>query len=131
MTSTNMSSQSSLTFTELLTRSNYDDLPWQPFRPGVDMYSLYKDPVGSASAALLRYAAGAKVPQHGHNGYEHILVLSGSQSDANGTYHKGTMVINPPHSSHQVSSEEGCVVLIIWEKPVVIYNETSKETQGE
>lgn len=107
-------------FPELLTRSSYEDLDWQPFREGVKIYPLYKDGVG-ASAALLCYEAGAKVPNHSHSGYEHIFVLSGSQSDANGKYSKGALIINPPDSSHQVWSDEGCVVLIVWEKPVVIH----------
>ena len=109
-------------FPELLTRSSYDDLAWQPFRQGVEIYHLYKDDMG-ASAAMLRYEAGAKVPHHSHSGYEHIFVLSGSQSDADGTYAKGSVIINPPNTSHQVSSEEGCVVLIVWQKPVIIANE--------
>ena len=109
-------------FPELLIRDHYDDFPWLPFRPSVDIHYLYQDESGS-SAALLRYAAGAKVPHHAHAGYEHIFVLSGSQSDANGKYNKGAVVINPPDTSHQVSSEEGCVVLIVWQKPVVIISE--------
>ncbi len=109
-------------FPELLTRSNYDDLPWEPFRKGVEIYHLYKDDTG-ASAAMLRYEVGAKVPHHSHSGYEHIFVLSGSQSDVNGKYTKGSLIINPPDTSHQVSSEEGCVVLIVWQKPVIIAGE--------
>ncbi|MCA6574491.1 MAG: cupin domain-containing protein [Pseudanabaena sp.] len=106
-------------FPELLIRENYDDLPWETFRKGVEIYFLYKNDMG-ASAALLRYEVGASVPHHSHSGYENIFVLSGSQSDANGKYHKGSVIINPPHTSHQVFSEEGCVVLIVWEKPVII-----------
>ncbi|MEO1591347.1 MAG: cupin domain-containing protein [Cyanobacteria bacterium J06632_22] len=97
-----------------------DRLDWQPFRPGVEIYSLYKtDPTGPA-AALLKYAPGATVPAHDHSGYEHIIVLSGSQQDERGVYPTGTVVINPPGSGHTVLSEAGCIVLIIWEKPVVM-----------
>ncbi|MEM9005433.1 MAG: cupin domain-containing protein [Cyanobacteria bacterium P01_F01_bin.86] len=96
-----------------------DSLPWQPFRPGVEIHRLYGDGAGAA-AALLRYVPGAQVPQHDHTGYEHILVLSGSQRDAKGHYAAGTLVINPPGSNHEVISDEGCIVLIIWEKPVAI-----------
>ncbi|PZU93034.1 MAG: transcription negative regulator ChrR [Pseudanabaena sp.] len=112
--------QKSHFFPELLTRSSYDDLPWEPFRQGVEIHRLYKSDRG-ASAALLRYQAGAQVPHHSHSGYEHIFVLAGSQSDANGKYGKGTVIINAPDTSHQVSSEDGCVVLIVWEKPVIIH----------
>ncbi|NET49277.1 MAG: transcription negative regulator ChrR [Merismopedia sp. SIO2A8] len=100
---------------------NPDQLPWQSFRPGVEIYRLYGDGQQGPAAALLRYQPGAKVPHHTHRGYEHIMVLSGSQSDRHGTYTTGTVVINAPDSEHAVVSEEGCIVLIFWEKPVEIH----------
>ena len=39
-----------------------DELPWEPFRPGVDIYRLYGDGQEGAAAALLRYQPGASVP---------------------------------------------------------------------
>jgi anti-sigma factor ChrR (cupin superfamily) len=101
---------------------NPDALPWQPFRPGVEIHRLYGDDQGP-SAAFLRYAPGARIPHHDHPGYEHIVVLSGSQRDHRGAYAAGTLVINPPGSDHAVASEEGCLVLIIWQQPVVIRGE--------
>lgn len=92
---------------------------WQPFRPGVEIYHLYGDgQQGGSAAALLKYEPGASVPEHEHTGYEHIIVLSGAQQDHQGTHTSGTLVINPPGSGHTVASDEGCIVLIIWEKPV-------------
>lgn len=98
-----------------------DQLPWQPFREGVDIYRLYGDGKGAA-AALLRYQPGAKVPRHEHQGFEHIFVLSGSQTDQNGEHEAGTLVINPPSSNHSVMSISGCIVLVIWEKPIFIWS---------
>lgn len=106
----------------LMLRDRADVLPWQPFRPGVDIHRLYGDAEGP-SAALLRYAPGAKVPHHDHTGYEHIIVLSGSQRDLHQTYAAGSLVINAPGSDHAVTSEDGCIVLIIWQKPVVLREE--------
>ncbi|CAN1210058.1 cupin domain-containing protein [Tumidithrix helvetica PCC 7403] len=100
-------------------QTNHHNLPWQTFREGVDIYRLYGDGT-AAGAALLRYQKGASVPTHNHSGFEHIFVLSGEQTDRNGTHIAGTLVINPPDSSHSVSSESGCIVLAIWEKPVVM-----------
>jgi anti-sigma factor ChrR (cupin superfamily) len=97
-----------------------DDLSWEPFHPGVDIYRLYKDSEGGAAAALLRYKPGASVPMHIHTGFEHIVVLSGSQTDENGEYQAGTLVINLPGSHHNVMSQTGCIVLAIWEKPVLL-----------
>lgn len=90
---------------------------FEPFREGVEISILRKDdPV----VALLRYAPGASVPRHLHTGLETILVLDGSQSDENGTYETGDLVLNPEGTSHSVWSTEGCVVLISWERPVRI-----------
>ncbi|HXS16387.1 MAG TPA: cupin domain-containing protein [Polyangiaceae bacterium] len=96
-----------------------------PLHPGVDILPLYGitlegrplSPHGP-SAAFIRYAPGARVPRHGHPGFEHIIVLRGSQSDSLGVYPRGTCVVNPPGSSHSVASEEGCLVLAIWDRPV-------------
>lgn len=112
---------SALVFGELLA-GRYDpaQVQWQPFRPGVEIARLYGGAPNEASAALLRYAPKAQVPRHIHHGYEHILVLSGSQRDDNGVYSAGTLVISEPGSSHAITSDEGCVVLAIWERPVEI-----------
>jgi anti-sigma factor ChrR (cupin superfamily) len=101
-----------------------DELPWQPFREGIEIYSLGQPGEGGAEprshTALLRYQPGATVPQHSHPGREQILVLAGAQQDDRGTYPAGTLVINPPGSRHRVASPQGCIVLITWEQPVII-----------
>ena len=97
-----------------------EQLTWEPFRPGIEIHRLYGDGQQGPAAALLKYEPGAKVPEHNHTGYEHIIVLSGAQRDHQGNHAAGTLVINPPDSSHDVVSEGGCIVLIIWESPVVI-----------
>jgi len=92
---------------------------WADFRRGVEIHLLYEGNDGGASAALLRYAPGACVPHHQHQGWEHIFILHGTQIDGNGTHTSGTLVINPPGSDHDVRSPDGCVVLAIWERPNV------------
>jgi anti-sigma factor ChrR (cupin superfamily) len=89
-----------------------------PLRPGVEILYLYNDEKSGAAAALLRYEPGATVPAHEHQGYEHVFVLSGAQSDARGRYGEGVLLINPPGTSHRVVSEEGCLVLVVWQRPV-------------
>ena len=93
-------------------------LVFQELRPGVEIHVLHETPDG-AKAAILRYAAGAVVPAHRHEGYEYIYVLSGEQRDERGAYAAGSFVINEPGMTHQVSSESGCTVLILWLRPVV------------
>jgi anti-sigma factor ChrR (cupin superfamily) len=113
---------SGLVIADLLGRGSTlkDEDGWEPFRPGVDIRTLYPDRGDGASAALLRYRAGASVLYHEHLGYEHILVLDGAQSDERGRYPAGTLVINPAGSSHRVWSDIGCVVLIIWQREIRI-----------
>ncbi len=103
--------------------ADLNQLDWQPFRLGVQIHRLYGNQQQGPSAALLKYAPGATIPEHKHTGYEHIMVLSGSQQDATGKHEAGTLVINPPGSSHHLVSNAGCIVLIIWEKPVHIQAE--------
>lgn len=95
-----------------------DELLWVPFHSGIEIYRLYGDGHGGPAAALLRYQPGASVPKHDHTGFEHIFILSGSQTDQNGEHEAGTLVINPPSTNHNVVSQAGCIVLAIWEKPI-------------
>lgn len=93
-------------------------LPWKPFQKGVDIYRLYGDGQTGPTAALLRFRPGGRVPLHEHTGFEHIFVLSGSQVDENSRADTGMLIINPPGTSHSILSENGCIVLAIYEKPV-------------
>ncbi len=93
-------------------------IPWQPFHEGVEIHRLYGDGVTGGTAALLRFSPGGKIPLHHHAGYEHILVLAGSQVDDFGEVSAGELRIHKPGSAHSVSSEAGCIVLAIYEKPV-------------
>ena len=95
-----------------------EEAGWQPFRPGIQIQRLYQNGESGPAAALLRYEPGASVPPHEHEGYEHILILDGAQSDEHGSYPAGSFVVNRPHTLHGVASEAGCVVLIIWERGV-------------
>ena len=91
------------------------ELPFEPFREGVEICTLH---AGEPQVALLRYAAGASVPRHLHPGLETVIVLEGSQRDERGEYGRGSVCINPEGSVHSVRSDRGCVVLIQWTLPV-------------
>ena len=66
---------------------------------------------------MLRYAPGASVQRHRHEGDEHVYVLTGAQRDDNGLHVAGAHVLNPPGSVHEVASPDGCLVLVVWERP--------------
>ena len=101
----------------------WKDLPFEPFRPGVEIHHIC---TGEPALAVLHYAPGAAVPLHRHTGLETILVLEGTQCDERGCYSEGALVVNPEGSEHSVWSETGCAVLIQWERPVQILEESSK-----
>jgi len=95
-----------------------DQLAWEPFTDGVEIFRLYGDGITGPTAALLRFHKAGEVPLHEHAGYEHIIVLAGSQRDHKGAAEAGTLIINPPGTRHSVLGEAGCIVLAIYEKPV-------------
>jgi anti-sigma factor ChrR (cupin superfamily) len=101
-----------------LRASDIASLTFRELRPGVEIHVLHESSDG-ARVALLRYVPGAEVPEHRHEGHEYVYVLEGEQSDERGSYSAGALVVNEPGVTHRVSSARGCVVLIIWQRPVV------------
>lgn len=91
---------------------------WQVLCEGVNISVIYDLGNQGPRAAFLHYLPGASVPVHEHVGYEHILILEGTQQDEKRTYNKGSLVIHTPDSQHAIHSPEGCVALGIWQKPV-------------
>jgi anti-sigma factor ChrR (cupin superfamily) len=100
---------------------NEDQLEWLPFHPGVDIHWLYREENGGPSAALIRFQPGASVPLHEHRGFEHIYILHGSQSDGNGCLRAGSLMVHLPGTRHSIVSQEGCLVLAIYEKPAEFF----------
>lgn len=98
--------------------SHQNEIEWSPFSDGVDIHRLYGDGISGPTAALLRFRKAGMVPVHEHQGYEHIIVLEGSQKDHNGVSERGMLVVSPPGTQHGIVSEAGCIVLAIYEKPV-------------
>jgi quercetin dioxygenase-like cupin family protein len=110
---------SSITLTDLFNiEARQHEIPWEPFRDGVEIHRLYGDGITGPTAALIRFRDGGKVPLHEHEGYEHILVLTGTQRDNNATAEAGTLIVSPPGTQHSIVSDGGCIVLAIYEKPV-------------
>jgi len=112
------SSEPNLILHDLFSIAHWQErIPWEPFAIGAQIYRLYGDGLSGPSAALIRFQPGGEVGWHEHAGYEHILVLHGGQRDENQSARTGALIINPPGSSHTVASEEGCIVLAIYERP--------------
>jgi anti-sigma factor ChrR (cupin superfamily) len=91
-------------------------LDWQIFYPGVHVHWLYRDGDHGSAAAFIRFQPGGRVPLHEHRGFEHIIVLQGSQTDENGRLEAGGLMVHAPGTRHSIVSTEGCLVLAIYEK---------------
>ena len=103
---------------------------WEPLAEGVFISPIYDMKNSGPRAAFLRYLPGASVPHHQHTGIEHILILQGSQKDGSTVYQAGTLVIHPPGTQHHLISEEGCLALGVWEKPVAFTAPSSRLTSA-
>ena len=73
-----------------------------------------------SKAALVRYEPGARALAHEHTGYEFIHVLEGQFECEEGVYPAGSILIAEPGSSHRIESKDGCLLFVIWEKPVSV-----------
>ncbi len=106
-------------YSNIFDKSYLESLEWKPFRKGVEIHRLHeKQAADSVAAAFLKFEPGATIPEHFHVDFEYIIVLHGSQQDRVGVSKAGSLIVNFPNSSHSVVSEEGCIVLAIWSKPV-------------
>ncbi len=76
--------------------------------PGVEQITLYFDEAHPESVRLLRFAAGARLPEYEMLGGEEIFVLEGAFEDGEGSYPKGAWLRNPPGGRHALASKEGC-----------------------
>ena len=102
-----------------LVAGGWREIAFEHFRPGIGIHWLLKGGPDAPSVALLKYEKGATVPRHRHPGLETVIVLEGSQSDENGDYPAGAVILNPVGSEHSIWTGEGCVVLIQWSLPIV------------
>ena len=49
-----------------------------------------------------------------------MVVITGSQADAQGVIRAGDVALNAPGTEHEVFSEEGCLVLLVWERQPIM-----------
>ncbi len=91
---------------------------FEKLKPGVEICRLAGDAKSGPSGALLRYAPGARVPALAIRDSRSSTCSTARQSDERGTYPAGTLVVNRMGGEHSVWSEKGCLVLVIWERPI-------------
>ncbi|MGH1485766.1 MAG: cupin domain-containing protein [Cellvibrionaceae bacterium] len=64
------------------------------------------------ATSLVAYKPNSEFSPHIHPKGEEFLVLAGTFSDEHGDYPAGTYVRNPPGSSHQPYSRDGCLIFV-------------------
>ncbi|MEC3978518.1 cupin domain-containing protein [Amycolatopsis sp. H20-H5] len=104
-----------------------DALEWQewvqPGREAVDIRWLVTPGVSGPEGCtmfLVSFKPGAHGDLHRHLGHELMFVLEGQLHNDNGdVYPRGSLIVEQPDSTHQVSSPGGCVLLVVRERPVV------------
>ena len=82
--------------------------PWQRWGAGVELADLVDG--ADFRVVLLRFAPGAAIASHVHDGGEELFVVSGELEDEHGRYPAGSWVRQPPGSRHAVLSPRGCVL---------------------
>ncbi len=94
-----------------------DALQWRSLGRGAYHIPIHK---GETSARLLRIPAGKPVPDHGHQGRELTVVLSGSFHDDRGVFFRGDVEDCDDSVHHQPIAGEGedCICLAVTEAPL-------------
>jgi putative transcriptional regulator len=98
---------------------SWDTIPWRRLSLGVWHHRLPLQQASEGDLRLLRIAAGAAMPDHGHGGSELTLVLQGAYRDVTGEYRCGDVQDVDPAIEHSpvVSNDGECVCLIASEQP--------------
>ena len=75
---------------------------------------------GAPTARLLRISGGTSVPEHGHNGLELTMVLSGSFTDDGARFARGDVETADVDVEHQPVAESGadCICLAVTDAPL-------------
>jgi anti-sigma factor ChrR (cupin superfamily) len=105
------------------------DLPWEQTRfPGIETKTLYIDKRTGSVTALIKMAAGARLPDHEHPLAEQSFVLEGVLADDDGVCTAGNFVWRPAGSRHEAWSPEGGLVLGIFQVPNKFFEQGGKVT---
>jgi anti-sigma factor ChrR (cupin superfamily) len=90
-----------------------NELAWQEFRPGISFKILWEDPATKRRAQMTRFAPGAQLPRHRHDGDELIFVIEGALTDEAGTVTAGNVGYRPNGCIHNVSTQHGATALAV------------------
>ncbi len=96
--------------------SIFSDLKWSRLGPVSRARVISNE--NEVRANLLHIAKGGAIARHQHKGYELTLLLAGSFSDENGSYHKGDFILLDGAQAHAPFSENGCLCYVVQNAPL-------------
>ena len=107
-------------------------LPWEKTRfAGVEMKTLLVDRSSGVVTALMKFAPGARLPDHEHVLIEQTYVLEGTLVCGEGECKAGDFVWRPPGSRHEAwAGPQGGVMLAMFQIPNRFYEEDGRETDA-
>jgi len=105
-------------------------LPWEKTRfSGVEMKTLLIDRETGVLTALMKFAPGARLPDHEHVLIEQTYVLDGSLVCGEGECKAGDFVWRPAGSRHEAwAGAQGGLMLAIFQIPNRFYEPDGRET---
>ena len=105
-------------------------LPWEKTRfPGVEAKTLLVDRETGLVTSLMKFAPGAKLPEHEHVLIEQTYVLEGSLVCGEGECKAGDYVWRPAGSRHEAwGGPQGGLMLAIFQIPNKFFEADGRET---
>jgi anti-sigma factor ChrR (cupin superfamily) len=105
-------------------------LPWEKTRfPGVETKTLLVDRETGVVTSLLKFAPGARLPDHEHVLIEQTFVLEGSLVCGEGECKAGDFVWRPAGSRHQAwAGPQGGLMLGMFQVPNKFFETDGRET---
>jgi anti-sigma factor ChrR (cupin superfamily) len=105
-------------------------LPWQKTRfAGVEMKTLLIDPDTGLITSLMKFAPGARLPDHEHVLIEQTYVLEGSLVCGEGECKAGDYVWRPAGSRHEAwAGPQGGLMLAMFQIPNRFFEQDGRET---
>ena len=105
-------------------------LPWEKTRfAGVEGKTLVVDRESGLVTALMKFAPGARLPDHEHMRIEQTYVLEGSLVCGEGECKAGDFVWRPAGSRHEAwAGAQGGLMLAIFQIPNKFHEKDGRET---
>ena len=105
-------------------------LPWEKTKfPGVESKTLVVDRETGMATMLMKFAPGAKLPNHEHVLIEQTYVLEGSLVCGEGECKAGEFVWRPAGSRHEAWGEpQGGLMLAMFQIPNKFFQADGRET---